>query len=76
MYILFGGNIYQQHLGAYSIICFVENRDYVLELASKYIFEGLKKEESWCHVYDINNKTIIWEKTERKIITKSFKKNI
>jgi hypothetical protein len=93
MYIIFGGNIYQEHLGAHSIICFVErrnenkdikhidkDREYAIEIASKFIYEGLTKEESWCQVYDLNDKMIIWENNEinkeiNKNRTELFKKN-
>ncbi len=68
MYIIFGGSIKKEkqenykEYGAESILCFMENRENAIEIASNYVSYGVTKQESWSQVYDLDLKCIIWNK--------------
>ncbi len=63
MYIIFGGIINDAILvGAKTIVCTLENKEHAIEIASNFVSYGVSKEETWCQVYSINDKEIIWER--------------
>ncbi len=64
MFIIFGGNIYEERRGCDSIICLMENKEYAIEIASNFISFGYNKDDTWSQVYDVNEKIMIYSRND------------